>query len=76
MESAPPKTIPEFVECENPACRRKLETRTVTRHPDGNVQPKRVHRFYDPTTVSWSVLCPCGHFTVSEHQLPDKDARR
>lgn len=62
-----PKTglypVPEHVRCA--CCRRELRVRNFAANPSEPMAEQRVHVQLNESIREWSVLCPCGCYTVS-----------
>jgi hypothetical protein len=54
------------------ACGRRLATQGYQAAPSEVVPKDQITRHYNPAHPFFSVLCPCGHYTVSSPFLKDK----
>jgi hypothetical protein len=71
MPKYPKSNVPEFIKCMNDKCGRKVIYDSFYRqYPDSNIPAERIHYIND--RVMYSILCTCGHFTISKPNLSDE----
>lgn len=64
MGQRKPGSIPAFVTCSNPNCRRRIDPLYDQGMPDADSDPTRVTYVEDGYGMIFGVFCPCGHYTV------------
>jgi hypothetical protein len=66
------KNVPFSVDCAK--CGRRLDTKGYQAAPSEVTPKDQITRYYDPAHPHFSVICSCGHYTVSSPFLRDKPA--
>jgi hypothetical protein len=66
MKQKKPSTN-DVVICGNASCRRALDRREYSsEYPSKDTPAGHIHNLSDPSNPWFSVMCPCGHYTINK----------